>query len=115
MPVACLTALTMLPEEPAATDALGRPSLPRWAQFEGRHPSITVLFHRRDAGHDLAGRSRHRRSRLPAYDAQLDDRDLGAQWVPVGRRPLLSETSQPRVVAAGDVRAGSTFCEFGQP
>ncbi|MEV4343271.1 FAD-dependent oxidoreductase [Actinoplanes sp. NPDC049596] len=40
-------------------------------------------------------------------DAQLDDKELGPQWSPLGRRPLPFETSLPRVFAAGDVRAGS--------
>jgi thioredoxin reductase (NADPH) len=40
-------------------------------------------------------------------DTQLDDVSLGPIWGELGRRPLAFETSQPRVFATGDVRAGS--------
>jgi thioredoxin reductase (NADPH) len=40
-------------------------------------------------------------------DTQLDDAFLGSTWDDLGRRPLPFETSQPRVFATGDVRAGS--------
>jgi thioredoxin reductase (NADPH) len=40
-------------------------------------------------------------------DTQLSDASLGTTWNDLGRRPLPFETSQPRVFATGDVRAGS--------
>lgn len=40
-------------------------------------------------------------------DAHLPDVVLGERWTRLGRRPLPFETSQPGVLAAGDVRAGS--------
>jgi thioredoxin reductase (NADPH) len=40
-------------------------------------------------------------------DTQLQDVPLDERWSAVGRRPLPFETSQPRVFAVGDVRAGS--------
>ena len=40
-------------------------------------------------------------------DNQLGDDALGVTWADLARRPLPFETSQPRVFAAGDVRAGS--------
>jgi thioredoxin reductase (NADPH) len=40
-------------------------------------------------------------------DTQLGDASLPAIWADLGRRPLAFETSQPRVFATGDVRAGS--------
>jgi thioredoxin reductase (NADPH) len=40
-------------------------------------------------------------------DMQLNDGSLGSTWDDLGRRPLPFETSQPRVFATGDVRAGS--------
>jgi thioredoxin reductase (NADPH) len=40
-------------------------------------------------------------------DTQLDDASLSSTWVDLGRRPMPFETSQPRVFATGDVRAGS--------
>jgi thioredoxin reductase (NADPH) len=40
-------------------------------------------------------------------DTQLGDAWLGPVWGDLGRRPLAFETSQPRVFATGDVRAGS--------
>ncbi|MGO9901882.1 MAG: FAD-dependent oxidoreductase [Solirubrobacteraceae bacterium] len=40
-------------------------------------------------------------------DSQLHDTSLGSTWEDLGRRPLPFETSQPRVFATGDVRAGS--------
>ncbi|GHH32296.1 FAD-dependent oxidoreductase [Lentzea cavernae] len=40
-------------------------------------------------------------------DSRLDDATLTGPWEDLGRKPLPFETSQPRVFAAGDVRAGS--------
>ncbi len=40
-------------------------------------------------------------------DGHLHDASLGPVWTELGRRPLPFETSQPRVFAVGDVRAGS--------
>ena len=40
-------------------------------------------------------------------DMQLNDASLGSTWDDLGRRPLPFETSQPRVFATGDARAGS--------
>jgi thioredoxin reductase (NADPH) len=40
-------------------------------------------------------------------DRDLDDADLAATWVHLGRAPLSLETSLPGVFAAGDVRSGS--------
>jgi thioredoxin reductase (NADPH) len=40
-------------------------------------------------------------------DSQLHDMTLSSTWEDPGRRPLPFETSQPRVFATGDVRAGS--------
>ena len=40
-------------------------------------------------------------------DAHLPDGALAKDWTRLGRRPLPFETSQPGVLAAGDVRAGS--------